>query len=238
MLKRLTLILILLAALALACTRSAPIQLPQMQSGSSSPAAPAASPDMPAMETVPTATPDAVFLPDINTGEGQAEVQPPQTETPGVATTPPAPNIFFLPHVGSGREGGDGQADGGQAPGLTLEANPASLRVGETLTVVGRPFGIGLPYYDLIVQDLGAAQAQNLGQVTYENETRPQPGLSQVLELVSAEGSMDQVTFVLRAKAAGTTAVQIVATGEVQTESGAFTWSGGSSQALAIMVTE
>jgi hypothetical protein len=272
MTKRIFLILALLAALALACTRSAPVQIELPNLLESTPAT-----------VVPTAaaTPEGeIFLPEVSAGadgtqaaapgetaaaeaaaatltpeaasaseaaeavQATEEVQPAQTETP----IPPAPNNLFLPFVGSGRAGESGgeatpaaqspagDSSPGQNPSIALEATPVILHVGETLTVVGRPTGIGLPYYDLTVQDQGAQQAQVLGQVTYENQARPQPGMSQVLELVSAQGDMNQATFVLRAKAPGTAAVQISATGEVQTESGAYTWSGGSSQAIAITV--
>jgi hypothetical protein len=277
MTKRIILILALLVALALACTRSAPVQIELPNLLRSTPEA--------AVPTAPATPEGEIFLPEVSAGadETQAaapgetaaaetaaatltpeaasasetaeavqateEVQPAQTETP----IPPAPNSLFLPLVGSGRageSGGDttggettpaaqspaGDSLPGQTPSIALEATPVILQVGETLTVVGRPTGIGLPYYDLTVQDQGAQQAQVLGQVTYENQARPQPGMSQVLELVSAQGDMNQATFVLRAKAPGTAAVQISATGEVQTESGAYTWSGGSSQAIEITV--
>jgi hypothetical protein len=190
-----------------------------------------------------TVAPQATAAPGTTEVIEQPEAAATTTQAPQLAATQPVTNTLYLPVIPdggggeSGGTGGEGSQTGG-SPSISLEANPVILGVGETLTVVGRPVGIGLPYYDLTVQDQGAQQAQVLGRVTYENVTQPQPGVSQVLELVSAEGSMDQATFVLRGKGPGTAAVQITATGEVQSDSGAYMWSGGSSQAIAVTVNE
>jgi len=57
-----------------------------------------------------------------------------------------------------------------------------------------------------------------------------------VLELVSAEGDYNQTVITLRARAAGSTAIAISATGEVHSSQGA-TWSGRGSESLTIIVT-
>lgn len=216
--RRLMMLLCLLAALALACSAGD-------DSGQQNTAG------TPAPGGAVTLTP--VFLPQIDTGGGSTPA--PAAPAPGAA-----PNTVYLPDIAAGSAGQDaGQnAAPGTNPQVLLEVSAISLRVGETLTVTGRPSGIGMPYYIVMVQDAGAAEAQPLGQVTYENQPQPQPGASQVFELVSAEGGMDVVTFVLRAKVAGSAAVNINATGEVQGESGAYTWSGGGSQPITITVSE
>ncbi len=152
------------------------------------------------------------------------------TATPQITATKPfvpqelpAPtkNSVFLPQIRS-RESTTstpGQAGPTQAvsePRVELTASPDTLRVGETLTLVATPVGIGLPYYYLNARDEGVQNANPMVQVTYDNQTKPGDGTSQVLELVSATGDNGKAEFVLRAKAAGLTTLTVTATGEIQ----------------------
>jgi hypothetical protein len=212
--KRLMLILCLLFGLALACSRSAGEDQQQ--------AATQAAPQAPPAETTPG---QEVFLPDVDSGAGGQTDQAGQAPQ---ATT--APNTVYLPDIG---------ADAVQipAPVIQIQAGSPALKVGETLTLAASLSGVGMPYFDLAVLDQGAAQSQVLVQVTFENVVNPRPGASAVLELVSAEGRMDQATFVLRAKAAGTAEVTVYASGEVQVDQGVFAWGGAGSDPLQVTVS-
>lgn len=104
------------------------------------------------------------------------------------------------------------------------------------MTVTAQAVDIGLPYFQILLKDAGAAEFALLAQVTYENKVQGAADVSQVLELVSAEGDYGQAVITLRARAAGTTEIVINATGEVQTSQG-YMWSGGGSESLTITVT-
>jgi len=120
-------------------------------------------------------------------------------------------------------------------PHVEISANTTTLKVGELVTVTGEVVDIGLPYFMIALKDNGAAEFAQLAEVTYENEIKSSADVSQVLELVSAEGDYDRVVVILRAQAAGATEITIGATGEVHSSGGAM-WSGGSSQSLTITV--
>lgn len=121
-------------------------------------------------------------------------------------------------------------------PHVEISADTTTLAVGDLITVTGQAVDIGLPYFQVSLKDSGAAEFEPLVEVTYENEIRGSTDVSQVLELVSAEGDYDQVVITLRARAAGSTEIAISATGEVHSSQG-YMWSGGGSESLTITVT-
>ncbi len=123
-------------------------------------------------------------------------------------------------------------------PHVEIEASQTTLKVGEFLTVVGRVVGIGRPYYYLNVRDEGIQDALPMVQVTYDNQVTRLEAASLMLELVSAEGSEDEVTFMLHAKEVGVTSITISATGDIQGSTGEATGSGGGSGTIVITVTE
>jgi len=147
------------------------------------------------------------------------------------ATRTPAPSAPT--RVPAGPSARTGQVD----PHVEICASTQALKVGDTVTVIGVPVDIGLPYYDLAIKDSGMAEYAQIVQVTYDNKMKNWTGTSAVLEFVSAEGKMNRVVFVLRARAAGITQVRINATGEIHYGyPGPATWSGGGSESLAITV--
>ncbi|MBU0491642.1 MAG: hypothetical protein KKA73_26750 [Chloroflexi bacterium] len=115
-------------------------------------------------------------------------------------------------------------------PHIVISASAATIQVGDTVTITGVPVGIGLPYYNLYLDD------QAIARVTYSGEARPEGGTNPVLEFVSATGAMRQAQFVLRATSAGTVTARINATGEIHKPEGA-TWAGGGSDPLTITVS-
>lgn len=119
---------------------------------------------------------------------------------------------------------------------MEISADTTTLAVGDLVTVTGQAVDIGLPYFQILLKDAGAAEFAPLAQVTYENKIQGSADVSQVLELVSAEGNYTQVVITLRARAAGSTEIAISATGEVHSSQG-YMWSGGGSESLTIIVT-
>jgi hypothetical protein len=112
-------------------------------------------------------------------------------------------------------------------------ASATTLQVGDAVTIVGVPVDIGLPYYQLSLDD------EPIVRVTYEGQVTRLEGTNAVFELVSAEGTMRQVTFVLRAQATGTVKAAIGATGEIHYGyPGPATWAGGGSDPIQITVTK
>jgi hypothetical protein len=157
--------------------------------------------------------------------------------------TSPTKNSLFLPQIRSGSSvtktpGESGPTAAVDEPRVDLSASADTLRVGETLTLVARPVGIGLPFYYLNARDEGVQNADSMVQVTYDNKLTPGKGASQVLELVSAVGEMGKAEFVLRAKAPGLTTLTVTATGEVQLkqEGTPSVWSGAGSGSVVITV--
>ncbi|HSF82038.1 MAG TPA: hypothetical protein VLA49_12430 [Anaerolineales bacterium] len=100
-------------------------------------------------------------------------------------------------------------------PHVIIEVDRDNLSVGETVTIIGRPVQIGLPYYSLTARDEGVQDDLPLASVSYDNVYAQGVGASQTLEFVSVQADMTQVTFMLRARAAGVSTVTIHATGEI-----------------------
>lgn len=155
----------------------------------------------------------------------------------------PTRNSVFLPQIRSGSSetstpGGAGPATSDSEARVDLAASTDALRVGETVTLVATPVGIGLPYYYLNARDEGVQNADPMVQVTYDNQIKPGKGSSNVLEFVSAQGAMDKAEFVLRAKAPGLTTLTVMASGEIQLnqEGKPYMWSGAGSGSVVITV--
>jgi hypothetical protein len=149
----------------------------------------------------------------------------------------------FLPQIRSGSSitATPEQAGSATAVGearVDLSASTDTLRVGETVTLVAKPVGIGLPNYYLNARDEGVQNADPMVEVTYDNHMTPGKGSSQVLEFLSAVGEMGKADFVLRAKAPGLTTLTVTATGEVQLkqEGTPSVWSGAGSGTVLITV--
>lgn len=124
-------------------------------------------------------------------------------------------------------------------PHIEICVIPATLKVGETLSVVGEAVDVGLPIFSLFVQDEGTSVPAHLADVTYGNELTPSAESSQLLEFVSAEGGMGRVVFVLRALKPGTALVRISASGEIHYGSpGPAMWGGGGSDDIRVTVSE
>jgi hypothetical protein len=176
---------------------------------------------------------------------GPAKTQPAVGTKPFEPQNLPSPttNSLFLPQIrsGSAATAAPGQSEPSttdEEPRVELSASTDTLRVGETVTLVAKPVGIGLPYYYLNARDEGVQNADPIVQVTYDNHMTPGKGSSQVLEIVSAVGEMGKAEFELRAKAPGLTTITVTATGEVQLkqEGTPSVWSGAGSGSVVITV--
>jgi hypothetical protein len=155
----------------------------------------------------------------------------------------PTRNSVFLPQIRSGvsltaTPGGAGPATSDEEARVDLSASTDTLRVGETVTLMATPVGIGLPDYSLNARDQGVQNADPMVQVTYDNQITPGKGSSQVLEFVSATGAMDKAEFVLRAKAPGLTTLTVTATGEIKLnqQGTPYIWNGAGSGSVVITV--
>ena len=118
-------------------------------------------------------------------------------------------------------------------PYIEISTDATSISVGDTLTITGVPFNIGLPYYTLTISSGAAAT------ITYDSRMISNVGEGYLarddkFEIVSAEADMNRVVFVLRALASGSIRASISATGEVRTPEGAFMWGVGISEELTI----
>jgi hypothetical protein len=102
-------------------------------------------------------------------------------------------------------------------PHVEIDLEQTLYKPGDLITITGVPVDIGHPDYSLVIRDQEAQDAEPVVQVSYENKPTLLSGKSRVLEFVSVEASAERVTFILRAKSAGTTTVTILATGEVNT---------------------
>jgi hypothetical protein len=172
------------------------------------------------------------------------------TPSPAATTTfspqnlvSPTKNSIFLPQIRSGvsvtsTPGGAGPAASNEEARVDLSASADTLRVGETVTLVATPVGIGLPDYSLNARDQGVQNADPMVQVTYDHQVTPGRGSSQVLEFVSATGAKDKAEFVLRAKAPGLTTLTVTATGEIKLnqQGTPYVWSGAGSGSVVITV--
>ncbi len=113
-----------------------------------------------------------------------------------------------------------------------LAARTATIKVGETITVTGKPVDIGLPYYDLLLDGKPVVEVQYGGQVRML-------GSDNRLEVVSAQGAMQEATFVLRGRAPGTVRTAISATGEVHYGyPGPAMYEGGGSDTVEITISQ
>ncbi|HEX7975183.1 MAG TPA: hypothetical protein VF498_12300 [Anaerolineales bacterium] len=238
-LGRVLLLAVALWGVAIACNLSNAIQSGPSQPPQALTAAPVQLTAVQAVETLPpTAQPAETQLPAEQTTAPQPPVTQPAPAKP--AASPTAANNIFMPSISSGT------SITGTEPSATIipvdayvdvTASPnTTLKVGESLTVVGKPVEIGLPVYELNVRDDGVEDAPSMVQATYENKITPLTGTSAVLELVSTEASLDQVTFVLRAKAPGITAVTINVAGEVHPSTGQASIEAGASGSVLITV--
>ncbi len=165
-------------------------------------------------------------------GPSNPLLQPRLTATPKVAekaaeaeTTEqpeasPTSHTVLLPDVQAGETPAPQAAAAAGDPYVIVEATPTELKVGETLTLTGKPSSISSPTYYLIFRDEGVQDAAPAAHVSAANPLTALQGGSAFLELVSAEATAEGVTFLLRAKAAGVTTVQITAVGEVNKAGG------------------
>jgi len=123
-------------------------------------------------------------------------------------------------------------------PHIELCASADRVKVGDTLILAAQAVDVGLPYYSVLAQDAGAAQAAVLIQITFENNITASADVSQVLELVEARANGNNLTVSLRARAAGQVQLSVAASGEVHYGyPGPATMSGGGSVPLTITVT-
>jgi hypothetical protein len=168
-----------------------------------------------------------VFIPAVQSGGGgmKAGVE----NTPGVENTQGAQSTPGEPGTAT---------EAAPDPHVEVQADHITLKVGEALTIVGAPVEISNPSYEINVRDPGVVNIPSLAGVTYDNQVTPLDGSSGVLEFVSAEGGLEQVKFLLRAKAPGTTTVTVIATGEIHNPgSGQASWTGQGSGSVDITVT-
>ncbi len=180
-----------------------------------------------------------LVLAACNRPETPSSVPPTQLLPQPTALSEPMPteadlNKAFLPAISANGDAPQGvEVD----PHVEILVSQTELKVGDVLTVTGKPVELGLPYYYLIVRDEGIQQAEPLVQVTYDNQVKLMSGKSQVFEFVSAEGQMGLATFQLKAISTGQTTITISATGEMNVgSSGSYMWSGGGSGDILILV--
>jgi hypothetical protein len=114
------------------------------------------------------------------------------------------------------------------------------IRVGETVTVIGMQVDIGMPYFQLYIQDEGATPGDSLAlPLTYLGQVSGVTGSSAVFEVIAAQADLNEAVFVLRGRVPGAVQVWIRATGEVHYGyPGPATWSGGASDPITLTVTE
>ncbi len=151
----------------------------------------------------------------------------------------PAQYRVFIPEASNEKsiQEQDDQIPADFDPHVILEVERTTLYQGELLTIIGRPVQIGMPYYSLTVRDEGVQDEQPLASVSFNNEIAQGSGTSQILELVSIQADMTQVTCVVRAIGMGVTTVTIIATGEIYVgSSGPETIVGDGSGSVLISV--
>jgi hypothetical protein len=106
----------------------------------------------------------------------------------------------------------------GLDPRVDIDVVDNVYHVGDLIFIAGFPKDIAGPIYSLVVRDQGVQEAQAMVEVSMDNQVTIYPGESQVLEFISADASAEQVTFVLRAKAAGSATVTIEAIGIIHSD--------------------
>ncbi len=219
---RRTAILILLAATLAACGGAEP---PAATPAGASPAvAQTATPSPPPTEEAPppTATAPPTATP---TGQPTATSTSPPTATPLPPTT--------LAATDSGLPCAP-QAAATDGPHVAICTSAATLRVDETVSLVGEPVGITLLDYMIILRDRDERGGLLQVRVTHEGAVSVQETDSRVVGFVSAQASAERVIVVLRGVGAGTVEGGIVATGEVSQDE----WGGGESALVTITVGE
>lgn len=216
---RRTVILILLAATLAACGGAEP---PAATPAGASPAvAQTATPSPPPTEEAP---------PPTATAPPTATPTSPPTATPLPPTTAPPPTLAAtdsaLPCAP--------QATATDGPHVAICASAATLRVDETVSLVGEPVGITLLDYMIILRDQDERGGLLQVRVTHEGAVSVQETDSRVVGFVSAQASAERVVVVLRGVGPGTVEGGIVTTGEV----GQDQWGGGESPLVTLTVGE
>ncbi len=122
-------------------------------------------------------------------------------------------------------------------PHVEVCASATTVSVGQTITLLAQVVDIGLPYFNVMVRPAGTGDFRPWFTVTYSNEIKAQADSAEPLELVSAQGNMNQLVVVLRARSAGAVDVVVNATGEVHYGyPGPAMWAGGGSNPLTLVV--
>jgi hypothetical protein len=229
--RKLALLLVVvgLALLASACTRSsAPRTEPTLFPNNPGPTLPPFAIPETITDTPPVIvdTPVITDTPALPTPEIVAEVAPP-------------PQMFLPMLQTSQRMTTPTPSDGTQGVVIQMQVSPPPLILGSTLTVVAYAGELGMPQYELFVVDQGVTEPRPMVRTNFENQVEMLDGTSQILEVVSVRGAADRAEFALRAKALGSTVIYVGANGELSGgPEGPFFWGTGSSEPLVITVTE
>ncbi len=172
-------------------------------------------PTVPAVTTIPPSAAHAVVCPILAT----------RTPPPGAPTYVPGGPVEHSAFVD---------------PHIEICSSTATVAAGQTVSVIGAPVDIGLAYYTLSIKDDAMPDWAAVVMVTYGDEERGLTQRGEVFTLVSAQGSMNQATFVLRARRAGSAQFRISATGEVHYgyPGPATMMGGGGSDSIGVTVTE
>ncbi|NIN05698.1 MAG: hypothetical protein GTO43_04875 [Armatimonadetes bacterium] len=114
-------------------------------------------------------------------------------------------------------------------PQVEIRLGETTVPVGGTLTVVGRPVEIGLPYFYLYIDSTKIAKA------TYNGEVSLREMPERAFEIIAVSSTISQVEITLRALTAGSFHVCIGATGEIRSNDGVI-WGGGFSESVPVAV--
>ena len=125
------------------------------------PAAPVASKSTPSSSPTLAPTSGAVFIPNVQSGSGEA----------GATATVPATS---QPNT---------------SPSVQMQLSATTVSVGQILTVTAQTTAIGIPYYDLMALVEGQNDPEIVMVVTNENDLKTKNMDSRLFEPVSAEGS-------------------------------------------------
>jgi hypothetical protein len=161
---------------------------------------------------VPPAAGDTAFLCPI-----VVRTPPPEAPTASLSGTP-LPNERVDPHV-------------------ELCTNATQVAVGSTVTLTARAVDIGLPFFQVSVRPLGAADFVPLVEVTYDSQVKNLSidPIGEAFIYSQAQGSSNEMTLALLATAPGALEVVVSATGEIHYGSpGPATWGGGGSEVLVL----
>ncbi len=138
--------------------------------------------------------------------------------------------------IGGSASGSVESPAGPPDPRVEIVVSSLSIHPGETITLTGTPVDIDTLVYVLIARDEGVQDTPAMAQVTTENTATALPGVSQVVEYVSASGESDQVVFVLRGKAPGVTTVTLSAAGQIPGGNGVSVDGSGSGDVMITVV--